>query len=77
MRTSSRASFTIDGNLSGLSARAELGAFVGVMILIKSDWARPWLSGVLASDASLSLVTEKHEVSGVHQMSPWWVEFLK
>ena len=25
------------------------------MLLIESDWARPWLSGVLASDASLSL----------------------
>ena len=24
-----------------------------MMILIESDWTRPWLSGVLASDASL------------------------
>ena len=38
-----------------ISARAELEAFVGVMILIESDWARPWLSGVLVSDASLSV----------------------
>ena len=27
---------------------------MGVMLLIESDWARPWLSDVLASDASLS-----------------------
>ena len=37
-----------------ISARAELEPFVGVMILMESDWARVWLSGVLASDASLS-----------------------
>ena len=36
------------------SARAELEAFVGVMILIEADWARPWFPCVLASDASLS-----------------------
>ena len=34
-----------------ISARAELEASVGVMIMIESDWTRP--SGVLASDASL------------------------
>ena len=38
-----------------ISARADLEASVGVMILKESDWARPWLSGVLASDASLSV----------------------
>ena len=27
---------------------------MGIMILIVSDWARPWLPGVLASNASLS-----------------------
>ena len=30
-----------------ISARAELEAFVGVMILMESDRAMPWLSGVL------------------------------
>ena len=37
-----------------ISARAELEAFVGVLILMELYWARPWLSGVLASEASLS-----------------------
>ena len=50
--TGSLESFTIDGNW--ISARAELEAFVGVMILTESDWTRPPLSGVLASDASLT-----------------------
>ena len=59
-----------------ISARAELEASVGVMILTELDWARPWLSGVLASDASLP-VTEQHRVSGIHQMSLRCVEFRK
>ena len=37
-----------------ITARAELKAFVGVMILMEADWARPWLPGVLASGAFLS-----------------------
>ena len=37
-----------------ISTRAEVEAFVGVMILMESDWVRKWLLGVLASDASLS-----------------------
>ena len=41
-----------------ISARAELEAYVGIMILIELDRARPWLPGVLASDASVSLATE-------------------
>ena len=51
--TSSLATFLHRLDTLWISARAELEAFVGVMILIESDWARPWLSGVLASDASL------------------------
>ena len=35
-----------------ISARAEPEALVGVVILMESDWARPWLPGVLASGAS-------------------------
>ena len=54
LSTGSLANFIIDGNLCGRVHCGELEAFVGVMLLIKSDWARPWLSGVLASDASLS-----------------------
>ena len=37
-----------------IGARAKLEAFVGIMILTEADWARPWLPGVLASDASLT-----------------------
>ena len=61
-----RSSTVSPGSLASvlwISARAELEALVGVMILTESDWARPWLPGVLASDASL--VTEKHRVSGI------------
>ena len=36
------------------SARAELEAFIEVMILSEANWARPWFPRVLASDASLS-----------------------
>ena len=36
-----------------ISSRAEVEASVGVMILIESGWAKPWLSGALASAASL------------------------
>ena len=41
-----------------ISARAGLEALVGIMILTEADWGRPWVPGVLASDASLSPVTE-------------------
>ena len=33
-------------------ARAELVAFTGVVVFIEAGWARPWMAGVLASDAS-------------------------
>ena len=33
-----------------ISARAELDAFIGVMILIEADWARLWFLRVLAND---------------------------
>ena len=39
--------------LPGTPALAELQAFIGVMILIGADWARPWFPYVLASGASL------------------------
>ena len=36
------------------SARRELEAFLGLMPLLRSDWARPWATEVSATDASLS-----------------------
>ena len=36
------------------SAREELEAFLGVMVMIDADWLRTWLPGVLASDSSLT-----------------------
>ena len=51
-----------------IRARADVGAFTGVRILIEADWPRPWLPGGLASDASLSsdgVAQESLEVAAV------------
>ena len=54
-----------------IRARADVGAFTGVRILIEADWPRPWLPGVLASDASLS----SDGVAQSHWKSLRWVDF--
>ena len=45
--------------------------------MIESDWARPRLPGVFASDALSLRSREWHRVSGIPQMWLRWVEFLK
>ena len=71
----SLASFIIRREPLWISARAELEAFVGIMILLELDWARPWLPGVLASDASLWLRISTEFLESLRCCR--WAEFLK